>query len=185
MHSDEVNLKSWYYLKEAAMTDGIPFNLAHGMSIFEYLGINAGFNNKFNEALLNITILHMKKILHSYNGFEGINKLVDVGGGTGANLDIIISQYPTLKGVNFDLPHVIQNAPLIKGVEHVGGDMFEKVPSGDAIFMKHVLHDWSDDHCVKLLKNCWKQLPKNGMVIVCELILPIETLENNLGFHAL
>ncbi|KMZ58219.1 Glutathione S-transferase-O-methyltransferase fusion protein 13 [Zostera marina] len=180
---DEVYMKSWYYLKEAVMTGGIPFNMAYGMSAFEYHSIDTRFNNLFNKAFFNITILNMKKILHSYNGFESIKKLVDVGGGTGANLNIIISQHPTIKGVNFDLPHVIKNAPLFKGVEHVGGDMFEKVPSGDAIFMKFILHDWSDDHCVKLLKNCWQQLPKNGMVIVCELILPVEPQENNLAFY--
>ncbi|KMZ57369.1 Glutathione S-transferase-O-methyltransferase fusion protein 11 [Zostera marina] len=179
---DEVYMKSWYCLKEAVMTGGIPFNMAYGMSAFEYHSIDTRFNNLFNKAFFNMTIL-MKTILHLYNGFESINKLVNVGGGTGVNLNIIISQHPTIKGINFDLPHVIKNAPLFTGVEHVGGDMFEKVPSGDAIFMKLILHDWSDDHCVKLLKNCWKQLPKNGMVIVCELILPVEPQENNVAFY--
>nr|GMD36414.1 caffeic acid 3-O-methyltransferase-like [Ipomoea batatas] len=58
------------------------------------------------------------------------------------------------------------------GVEHVGGDMFESVPKGDAIFMKWILHDWSDSHCLKLLKNCYEALPENGKVIVVEGILP-------------
>ncbi|KAH7848875.1 hypothetical protein Vadar_009586 [Vaccinium darrowii] len=59
------------------------------------------------------------------------------------------------------------------GVEHVGGDMFESVPKGDAIFMKWILHNWSDDHCLKLLKNCHKALPNNGKIIVVEGILPV------------
>ncbi|KAM0007780.1 putative caffeate O-methyltransferase [Helianthus debilis subsp. tardiflorus] len=50
--------------------------------------------------------------------------------------------------------------------------MFKEVPEGDAIFMKWILHDWSDDHCIKLLKNCYKALPKNGKVIIIEAILP-------------
>ncbi|KAL6981916.1 Cathecol O-methyltransferase 1 [Sarracenia purpurea var. burkii] len=58
------------------------------------------------------------------------------------------------------------------GVEHVAGDMFESVPKGDAIFMKWILHDWSDDYCLKLLKNCHKAIPENGKVIVVEAILP-------------
>ncbi|TYH41042.1 hypothetical protein ES332_D12G289000v1 [Gossypium tomentosum] len=56
--------------------------------------------------------------------------------GTGATLSMIVSKYPTIKGINFDLPHVIENAPTCPGVEHVGGDMFASVPKGDAIFMK-------------------------------------------------
>ncbi|ONI23625.1 hypothetical protein PRUPE_2G199300 [Prunus persica] len=51
-------------------------------------------------------------------------------------------------------------------------NMFASVPSGDAIFMKWILHDWSDEHCLKLLKNCYKAIPDNGKVIVVEALLP-------------
>lgn len=39
--------------------------------------------------------------------------------------------------------------------------------------LQGILRDWSDDHCSKLLKNCYNSLPKNGKVIVVEQILPI------------
>ncbi|GMN65108.1 hypothetical protein TIFTF001_034177 [Ficus carica] len=65
-----------------------------------------------------------------------------------------------------------------KGVEHVGGNMFESVSHGDAILMKCVLHDWSDEHCLKILKNCYKAIPDHGTVIVVEAILPV-TLDNS------
>ncbi|KAK2634424.1 hypothetical protein Ddye_029216 [Dipteronia dyeriana] len=51
--------------------------------------------------------------------------------------------------------------------------MFVSVPKGDAIFMKRVCHNWSDEHCLKLLKKCYEALPENGKVIVCECILPV------------
>ncbi|KAF3644643.1 Caffeic acid 3-O-methyltransferase [Capsicum annuum] len=57
-------------------------------------------------------------------------------------------------------------------VEQVGGDMLVIVPKADAIFMKWICHDWSDDHCIKLLKNCYEALPANGKVIIAECILP-------------
>ncbi|KAI7751331.1 hypothetical protein M8C21_002891, partial [Ambrosia artemisiifolia] len=60
----------------------------------------------------------------------------------------------------------------VGGIEHVGGDMFKEVPEGDAIFMKWILHDWNDDACITLLKNCYKALPKDGKVIIVEAILP-------------
>ncbi|KAK3194496.1 hypothetical protein Dsin_025806 [Dipteronia sinensis] len=60
----------------------------------------------------------------------------------------------------------------IFGVEHIGGDMFESVPKGDAIFMKWILHDWSDEHCLRLLKNCYKSIPEDGKLIVVETIIP-------------
>lgn len=90
----------------------------------------------FNKAMTNHTIIVMKKILECYNGFDNIKCLVDVGDGLGVALNLIISKHPTIKGVNFDLLHVIQDATLYPGIEHVAGDMFQEVPQGDAIFMK-------------------------------------------------
>ncbi|KAL6972196.1 nicotinamide N-methyltransferase [Sarracenia purpurea var. burkii] len=121
----------------------------------------------------NHSTITMKKILETYQGFEGLTTLVDVGGGTGATLNIIRSKYPSIRGINFDLPHVIEDAPSYQGVEHVGGDMFVSVPKADAIFMKWICHDWSDEHCSKFLKNCYDALLDNGKVIVAEYILPV------------
>nr|AFK34973.1 unknown [Lotus japonicus] len=114
----------------------------------------------------------MKKVLETYTGFEGLGSVVDVGGGTGAVINMIVSKYPTIKGVNFDLPHVIKEAPSYPGVEHIGGDMFVSVPKADAIFMKWICHDWNDEQCLKLLKNCYESLPDTGKVILTECNIP-------------
>ncbi|KAK8598083.1 hypothetical protein V6N13_095474 [Hibiscus sabdariffa] len=118
------------------MERGVPFDRVHGMHSFEYPGKDPRFNQVFNTAMINYTTLVLKNILHSYNGFEHIGCLVDVAGGLGVTISFITSKYPSIKGITFDLPHVIQHAPAYPGVEHVGGDMFESVPKGDAIFMK-------------------------------------------------
>ncbi|RWR86531.1 caffeic acid 3-O-methyltransferase 1 [Cinnamomum micranthum f. kanehirae] len=170
---DKVFMETWYYLKDAVLEGGVPFDKAHGMSVFEYLTTDPRFNNVFNKGMLNPTTIVMKKILETYKGFEGLNEVVDVGGGVGATLHIIISKYPHIKGINYDLPHVIAEAAAFKGVEHVAGNMFVSVPSGEAIFLKWILHDWSDERCLKLLNNCYKALPDSGKVIIVELILPL------------
>ncbi|KAL5737162.1 hypothetical protein ACOSQ2_031950 [Xanthoceras sorbifolium] len=177
MSQDKVAMESWYYLKDAVLEGGIPFNKAHKMSSFEYSGIDPRFNKIFNDAMSSHSTITMKKILETYKGFEGVKSIVDVGGGTGAILNMIISKYPSIiKAINFDLPHVIADAPSYPGVEHVGGDMFVGVPKGDAIFMKWICHDWSDEQCLKLLKKCYEVLPHDdGKVIVCEHILPVAT----------
>ncbi|XP_027902087.1 caffeic acid 3-O-methyltransferase-like isoform X1 [Vigna unguiculata] len=169
---DKIFLHSWSELKDAIREGGIPFNRVYGTHAFEYPKLDSRFNKVFNTAMINHTTLVMKNVLESYKGFEGIKRLVDVGGGLGININLITSKYPYIHGINFDLPHVIQDAPSYPGVEHVGGDMFENVPKGDAIFMKWILHDWSDEQCVKLLKNCYDAIPDEGKVIVVEAILP-------------
>ncbi|KAM0043343.1 Caffeic acid 3-O-methyltransferase [Helianthus debilis subsp. tardiflorus] len=163
-----------YYLKDVVLDGGIAFNKAYGMPVFEYLGKDQRFNKVFNSGMFNHSTMTMKKIVDLYDGFSGLKTLVDVGGGTGASLNMITSKHTSLKGINFDLPHVIEDATTYQGIEHVGGDMFENVPKGDAIFMKCILHDWSDAHCLQVLKNCYKSIPENGKVIVAECILPEE-----------
>ncbi|XP_072077836.1 anthranilate N-methyltransferase-like [Arachis hypogaea] len=156
-------------LKGAILEGGIPFNRAHGMHVFEYAKIDGRFNEVFNKAMHNSSTLLMKRILDVYKGFDHINKLVDVGGGVGATIKLITSKHPHILGINFDLPHVIECASAYDdGVEHVGGDMFESVPNGDAIFMKRILYDWGDEKCLKILKNCLKAIPNDGKVIVVE-----------------
>lgn len=117
--------------------------------------------------------VHMHAILDSYQDFQNVRVLIDVGGGFGASLRAIIDRYPHIKGINFDLPGVIAESPHLPGVEHVSGDMLESVPSGgDAIFMKWILHNWGDEHVLKLLKNCWSVLPSGGKAIVVDHVVP-------------
>ncbi|KAI9157337.1 hypothetical protein LWI28_020873 [Acer negundo] len=186
MNQDKVLMESWYHLKDAVLEGGIPFNKAYGMTAFDYHGTDPRFNKVFNNGMSSHSTITMKKILETYKGFEGLKSIVDVGGGTGATVNQIVSTYPSIKGINFDLPHVIEDAPSYPDVEHVGGDMFVSVPKGDAIFMKWICHDWSDEHCLKFLKNCYEALPENGKVIVCECILPVTpdpSLGSKVVFH--
>lgn len=104
-----------YHLKAAVLEGGIPFNMAHGMHVFEYPANDHRFNEVFNEGMYNHTTIIMKKILEVYTGFEQLIEIVDVGGGTGATLAKIISKYPHIRGINFDLPHVIKDASPLAG----------------------------------------------------------------------
>lgn len=38
--------------------------------------------------------------------------------------------------------------------------------------MQWILHDWSDEHCLKLLKNCCNALPEFGKVVIVESVVP-------------
>ncbi|GLT48729.1 hypothetical protein SLA2020_223370 [Shorea laevis] len=169
----QIDIDHWCYLKEAVIDGGgVPFEKAHGMPVFEYAEKDEEMNNDFNKIMSNISSLVMKKVLETYKGFEGLDQLVDVGGGVGTTLKLIVSKYPQIKGTNFDLPHVIRNGSPFPGVEYIGGDMFIKVPQGQAIILKWIHHNWDDDHCLKLLKNCYDALPDSGKVVVVELLAP-------------
>ncbi|CAF2043294.1 unnamed protein product [Brassica napus] len=104
--------------------------------------------------------------------FDGVATVVDVGGGTGETMGILVKEFPWVKGINFDLPHVVEVAQAMESVENVGGDMFDSIPACDAVFIKWVLHDWGDEECIKILKNCKEVLPpKIGKVLIVESIV--------------
>ncbi|KAG5601230.1 hypothetical protein H5410_032600 [Solanum commersonii] len=98
-------------LKDAILKGGVPFERMHGVNTFEYFEMDQMFSGVFNKSMFNHTTLMMKNILDKYKGFENIKTLVDVGGGLGSNLKMITTKYPTIKGTNFDVPHVVQHAP--------------------------------------------------------------------------
>ncbi|KAI5077197.1 hypothetical protein GOP47_0007021 [Adiantum capillus-veneris] len=156
----------------AVLHGGDLFARVHGLKAFSLIQTDAAFNQLFHHAMLALSHLVMNDLLAIYHGFQAFRSIVDVGGGLGACLSLITSKYPHIKGTNFDLPHVVAGAPTYPGVEHVGGDMFEAIPKSEAIFMKHILHCWSDDNCVKILTNCLNSLPIYGKVIFVEAVLP-------------
>ncbi|XP_028760593.1 isoliquiritigenin 2'-O-methyltransferase-like [Neltuma alba] len=166
-------LDAWMNFKVAIIEeDNDLFKKVHGMPMYQYAEIDPAWNNIFNKAMANRCNVEMRRILEIYKGFEGTSTLVDVGGGTGQNLKMIVSKYPSIKGINFDLPNVVQNAPPHPGIEHVGGDMFESVPKGDVIMLKAVCHNWSDENSIKLLRKCHEALRDKGKVVVIEYIMP-------------
>ncbi|KAL6006600.1 hypothetical protein ACLOJK_032093 [Asimina triloba] len=171
MIHDKVFMEPWYNLKDAVVDGGIPFDRAFGMSLFEYAGVDARFDEVFNTGMLNHSALVMKKIMETYTGFEGLSSLVDVGGGVGVTLNVIVSKYPKIKGINFDLPHVIASALPYSGVEHIGGDMFESVPSGEAIFMKVSLDRVCEDQFGMNSQRCpiYHGNQPNFIVFSCDL----------------
>ncbi|KAK1324293.1 Caffeic acid 3-O-methyltransferase [Acorus calamus] len=115
MIQDKVLMESWYYLKDAVLEGGIPFNKAHGMTSFEYHGTDPRFNKMFNDGMVNHSTILLKKLLGVYKGFDNLNTLVDVGGGVGGTLKMIVTKHPNIKGINFDLPHVTDVAPSSQG----------------------------------------------------------------------
>lgn len=89
------------------------------MNVFEYPAIDPSFNEVLNRGMSNPTTIIMGKILETYTGFQGLKEVADVGGGVGSTLQMIVSKYPNLKGLNFDLPHVVAEAPAYPGTPKI------------------------------------------------------------------
>lgn len=127
----------WYYFSTCVKEGGTAFAKAHGRPIWDFASRNPEFNDLFNNGMACTARIITKGILIGYkDGFDRIGSLVDVGGGTGGMISEIVKSHPHIKAINFDLPHVIATAPSRDGVLNIGGDMFNEIPSADAVFMK-------------------------------------------------
>ena len=85
---------------------------------------------------------------------------------------------PSLRGGVFDLPHVVpsaQQAAHKDGLQDrftaTGGDFFVSVPAADLYVLKYILHDWDDDSCIQILKNCRASLQSGGRIIVVDYLV--------------
>ncbi|KAL0314295.1 UNVERIFIED_CONTAM: Caffeic acid 3-O-methyltransferase [Sesamum angustifolium] len=149
-------------LKDAILEGGNLTERIHGKSNYEFVVSDPEIIRVMCDGMKAYSTVFMREVVKVYDGFSSLGLIVDVGGCTGTTLAIIIAEYPHIKGINFDLPQVVQNAPSYNGVEHIGGDMF----------IECILHNWNDEKCIELLKNCYEALPDKGKLIVMDPILP-------------
>ncbi|KAG5617594.1 hypothetical protein H5410_017418 [Solanum commersonii] len=153
-----------------------PYATAHGMPFFKYAENEPRLNHLFNEAMASDTRLVMTALIQNGKGliFEGLKSLVDVGGGTGTIAKAIADAFPQINCTVFELPHVIEGLEGSKNLSFVGGDMFNSIPSANAILLKWILHDWGDGDCIKILKKCKEAIPSKengGKVILIEIVM--------------
>ena len=117
-------------------------------------------------------------VAESYD-FSRFKRIIDIGGGHGLLLRTLLEKAPQAQGIVADLPGVVDGVSDTLGgrIECVGGDFFEGVPAGgDCYTLKHIVHDWSDEHWRTLLGNIAQVMDPAGQVLVVELVMP-ETQE--------
>ncbi|KAL9322245.1 hypothetical protein ACSQ67_010298 [Phaseolus vulgaris] len=174
-------MRAWTLVHEAVVDPTKePFERANGEGAYAYYLKQAEMNELMVKAMSGVSVPFMRAMLEGYDGFQGVERLVDVGGSGGDCLRMILLKYPNIKeGINFDLPEVVAKAPPTPCVTHVGGDMFKSIPQGDAIFMKWVLTTWTDEEIKQIMQNCHKALPEGGKLIACEPVLPEHSDESH------
>ena len=145
MEASQAMLAPWHKLSErAALEGGSAFEAAHGEDIWEFGSQNPAQSKIFNDGMASHARRAVSEIMERYGEvFGGIGSLVDGGGGDGTAMRCIVEACPWIRGINFDLPHVVSAAPRGQDVEHVAGDMFKHVPRADAAFiMVYILFEF-------------------------------------------
>lgn len=176
---EETMLRTWESLEHSVATGEPGFEHVYGTHHFDYLSQHPAEAKVFDAAMTSYSTMVNAAIAKAYD-FSVFRTIVDVAGGRGSTLCTILEANPALRGTLFDMPHVISGArdyiaqrSLADRCEAVAGDFFEAVPPGaDAYFMKHIIHDWDDQRCVKILQNCHAAMPATAKLLVSERVVP-------------
>jgi hypothetical protein len=175
----EETYQAWGELMHSVRTGVTAFDHAFGVGVWEYRTHHPRYAALFDAAMSNLTSVHIDAVLAAYP-FSVFRRVVDLGGGTGAFLIALLSAHPGLRGVLFDLPHVVESAReqiattgLAHRCEVQSGDIFAGVPEdADAYILSRVIHDWDDARAHSILENCRRAMPRNGKLLLIERILP-------------
>lgn len=150
-----------------------------GMPIFDWLAKHPEEASLFSQTMVGIHGGEPPTIAAAYD-FSCLKTIVDVGGATGNLLTTILGANPAARGVLYDLPHVVRDAPaliqsrgLTDRVTIEPGSFFEKIPSGgDAYLLSHIIHDWSEEQCLTILGNCRRAMSPASRLLIIEMVLP-------------
>jgi hypothetical protein len=112
--------------------------------------------------------------------FGSASVIADIGGGYGYLISSLLASVEQASGVLFDQPHVIAKAEVVlraAGVDGrcrtVPGDFRVSVPVvADVYILKHVLHDWDDVGCTRILRMVAAAMPEEAKLLVIEHVLP-------------
>jgi hypothetical protein len=166
--------RAWEKLDEA-MVGRVPCEVAWKMSRFEYLRAHQDEARGFDAMMANFPDNRHDAIAAAYD-FSEVARIADIGGGNGATLRHILARFPAPRGLLLDRDDVvraIRPVDLLAGrIEAIGGSFFDQIPSGADIYMLvRVLHDWSDEDCLRILRACRTAIESNGILLICEQIL--------------
>ncbi|XP_050235217.1 acetylserotonin O-methyltransferase-like [Mercurialis annua] len=174
LESSQVMLSPWNFLSSRVRANGrAAFEAANGDDVWKFAAENTDHCRLIDDGMAcNARNVVGKIIEKCREVFDGVHSLVDVGGGNGTAIGMLVKAFPWIDGINFDVAHVISAAKECDGVTQVAGDMFECVPKADAAFFMWVLHDWDDEECIQILKKCKEAISEsNGKVIIVDQVI--------------
>ncbi len=179
MYGDEWQWRPWEALLYSLHTEKPAFEHLYGMSLWQYFQqCNPRSGQIFDSAMTNLANLVNVSIASSYN-FSQFSTLADIGGGEGSLLRTILRMHPTLKGILFDQPAVLEKARdqfnqegLAARCTFVPGTFLKDIPvEADAYLMKHIIKGWNDHEAIAILRNCRRPMRSEAKLLIVEHLL--------------
>jgi hypothetical protein len=167
MHNSDEMGRPWYeQLEKCVRQGGVPFRLAHGEDLFDYMDGHPEFDVMFSRAMDSVEALSGDSFARDFD-WGRFERVIDIGGSTGSKSLAILKQHSHLKALVVDRAQVVREAEqrwtgreapaLLARVSFQAGDLFESVPMAtsdkDIYLLSAVLHGFDDEACIKGLRN--------------------------------
>jgi hypothetical protein len=169
----------WTLLVDSIRTGNAVVESLRGKESFDYFAENPELAELFNQTMTSVSEMTDATVVAGYD-FSAYPTIVDVGGGHGPLLAAILAAAPASRGVLYDLPAVVANAPSLLREQGVAdrvaiaeGSFFDSVPGdGDAYVLKNIIHDWNDEKAGQILRNVRAAAGPQATVLLIEFVIP-------------
>jgi O-methyltransferase domain/Dimerisation domain len=171
----------WGRLMHTVRTGRRADEVALGADSWRYMQSNAELGSAFHAFMSERATRRAQGLLAGHR-FARDALVVDVGGGDGTLLELLLGAYPEMRGVLLEEAAVAESARrrfeaagLSSRCEVTVGDMFAAVPAGgDVYVLSVVLHDWNDERALVILRRCHEAMRPESRLIIIEIVLPEE-----------
>jgi hypothetical protein len=157
-----------------SLRTGLPAGEHVADGFWDYLAEHPTESQLFAEAMAAKAHGQVAGVLAAYD-FPSAGLIGDIGGGYGHLLQAILEAKPEARGVLFDLPHVIEQAPgtASERLRLQAGDFFQDpLPVCDTYLLMEVIHDWGDEEATRILEAVRRAAPAHARLLVIESLIP-------------
>jgi hypothetical protein len=169
----------WRHLFDCVRTGKNAAEQVRSASLFGFFEKDKKAGEIFDRAMTNISDLATDPIVAAYD-FSQVDTIADIGGGAGRLVSSILQSNPHMKGIVFDLPNVAPKArenfdrfEIAGRAEAVTGSFFDEIKiDADVFILKHIIHDWSDEESLMILKNLKDTMNDDSKLLIVECVVP-------------
>lgn len=188
IRSGTTSYQAWSSLLDGVKKNSIPFEESFQSHYFDYLEKNKNQDRLFNKAMSSHTGHDINNLLKSLDLKEK-KCVLDIGAGDGSFMHAILQNMNLTSGAAFDLYSTINQIDktnTLKNMMYIAGDFFKSIPLGyDYHILKFILHDWDDQHAMKILVNCRKAVNPQGELIIIDALMRDDRKSKSIKWHDL
>jgi O-methyltransferase domain len=183
------NWAAWNKLEHAVRTGEPAFEALFATNNFDYLRAHPEEARLFDAFMRHSPDDRHAAVAEAYD-VSLARRVVDIGGGNGGFLALLLAKYPHLDATLFDREEVIAGAGRLLGsygarCRMEAGDFFVAVPDGgDVYVLTQILHDWDDERCLRILANCRTAMGCKARLIIVERVLGAPARDHAMNYLA-